>query len=232
MHKLLWRVLLASIVLVGCGGGTELETEQDVAEHDAAPFAAQLAAARSPTRNIAIWGDSLTPGVQEQLRAMYPKRSVYNGGAAGQTSSEIRLRFEADTAHRDQVTIIWAGRNNYRAPDTVMEDVAAMVAGLGHDRFLVVSIINGDYASEHKHMSGLNTINSLNRALAMQYPGRFIQARSRLLKSFDPTSAQDLIDVADGIPPSSLRQDPIHLKPAGSMVVARLIQHRIRIMGW
>jgi hypothetical protein len=120
--------------------------------------------------------------------------------------------------------IIWAGRNNYVAPETVKADVAAMVAALGHQNYLVLSVLNGDFGGyESAGGDGYRFITGLNRDLANTYGPRFLDVRSALIAAFNPAMPQDLVDRTRDVVPSSLRADSIHLAPAGYNFVATTV---------
>lgn len=183
--------------------------------------------------SIAVWGDSLALGLTNALQALYPTRATYMGGVGGQTSTQVAARMLADTSHRDWLTVIWAGRNNWTDPVTVKADIAAMVAALPHGHYVVVGIINGDYSSEYTGTPGLATIEALNSNLATTYGSRFVEARAPLIAAADPASAQDAIDVAHGVPPTSMRgTDPLHLNAAGQAVVAGRVKAVFDANGW
>jgi lysophospholipase L1-like esterase len=84
--------------LAGCGGGGGTsDPDMNVAlPPPPAPAPAQVAEPAPPqapaTRNIALWGDSLTQDYAPVLQALLPARSVFNGGEDGQISTEIAAR--------------------------------------------------------------------------------------------------------------------------------------------
>lgn len=186
---------------------------------------------------IAAWGDSLTAGSglpeSESYPANFSKITGYqyvNGGVGGETSTQIKDRMVAATATYTYPTIIWVGRNNYNSPATVKADIATMVATLGHDRYLVLGIINGDYATEYVGQSGYNTIVALNSDLAAIYGSRFVDIRTYLVSLYDTLLPQDVIDHANDVPPSSLRFDQLHLNNAGYSAVADKLLENVSIL--
>lgn len=199
------------------------------------------------TRNITAWGDSLTDGqpftraesYPTQLEALLPDRIVTNEGIGGETSTQILARMLADTSHRHDITVIWMGRNNLTDPARVQADVAAAVKSLGSDRFVVVTILNGDfYGTEDKGAPGYEAIMDINRSFALRYPGRVLDIRSYLVSLYDPANPQDVRDHARDIPPSSLRAhwnggiDLLHLSPEGNAKVANRVAEFITERGW
>ncbi len=184
--------------------------------------------------NIAAWGDSLTAGTGSTgINGDYPNKlgnlsgyTVYNGGVGGDTSTQIKVRMLADTARYVLPTVIWAGRNNYTSPSTVMADIAAMVAALGHTNYIILSILNGEFGIEYTGQSGYNQIVGINASLASLYGAHYIDVRSYLVSQHNGT-AQDLIDLGHDIVPASLRFDSIHLTSAGYALVAAQVYAQI-----
>ncbi|MCX6703403.1 MAG: GDSL-type esterase/lipase family protein [Candidatus Zambryskibacteria bacterium] len=184
--------------------------------------------------NIATWGDSLTAS-SGGSGTTYPNklsdftgRTVYNGGVGGESSTSIKLRMIADNVRRDWGTIIWVGRNNYSDPVTVKADIAAMVASLGHTRYLVLSILNG--TGELSGSAKYNTIIQLNNDLATIYGSHYVDVRSYLVSQYNSGIPQDVTDRANDVPPSSLRSDSLHLNAAGYTAVANKVYQNISLL--
>ena len=163
-------------------------------------------------QNIATWGDSLTAGTggtpfPTQLAAL-SGYTVYNGGVGGDTSTQIATRMLGDTAKHSWPTIIWAGRNNYSDPTTVKADIAAMVASLNSQNYIVLSVLNGSYGGyEIPGGAGYAYITQLNSDLASTYGSHFLDVRSYLVSLYNPSIPQDVTDHSNDTPPSSLRSD-------------------------
>ncbi len=128
---------------------------------------------------------------------------------------------------------IWAGRNNTAADvptyvSEAMADIAAMVAQIPHDRYLIGSVINGggEYAGSSTH----SKITALNAALAGLYGPRFVDVRTPLVAAGDPIA--DAADIAGDTTPSSLRFDGIHLTSDGYRIVAGAFVAAHKAMGW
>lgn len=179
--------------------------------------------------NIACWGDSLTSGTGAgspngppwptvlQTSTNY---GVFQGGVGGQTSTQIRARMQADTAKFSYSAIIWAGANNLNQQATVLADIAAMVASLGHNRYLVISEHwgGGDSTAQAQGLA-------INAQLAAIYGSHYLDTRTYLWSLYNPGIPQDVIDHANNDIPSSLRLvgDQIHLNTAGNAAVSALI---------
>lgn len=184
------------------------------------------------------WGDSLTYGTGgiatggeirswpwwfTQISGGIP---VINKGVGGETTSMIKTRMLAEPALHDNFTVIWAGRNNVGGFSTNMSyaeaDIAAMVAALPPTTpFLVLGVTNSD--SEPIGSVALNNINTFNSHLAATYGPHYLDIRSILVESYDPSLPQDVINHAGDMPPASLLSDGLHLNPAGYEVVGSAI---------
>jgi lysophospholipase L1-like esterase len=230
--------VVATFLLGACGGGGGGGTDAS-----ATPAAAAGTAAPQLSGNIAAWGDSHTsglpdrpdvPGFAVKLRALATGRQVFDGGVAGQTSTQIADRQVQDTAHDDWVTVLWYGGNNETQADRIKADLARSIASLapGNDRFIVMAVVNSSAPWERRGTPDYQTIVQLDADLAAAYPQNFLDIRSFLVSQFDPNSAIDVADHADDIPPTSLRADGVHLNHAGYEAVARRVWAFIQAKGW
>ena len=163
--------------------------------------------------NVAAWGDSLTSGNQDLTGPTYPSAlstamsgtSVYNGGVGGNTSTQIATRMLAATDKYGYFSIFWAGANNFASQSTILADVASMVAALtGTKRYLVLGVLNGNFPDRQSGQTGYGQILADNAALAAAYPANYFDARAYLI-SLATSSAEDVIDVAHDVIPTSLR---------------------------
>ena len=226
---------VAVLILGGCGGGAGGTAGGGgvIAVPGPAPAPAPASPPASP--NIAAWGDSLTPPFAANLQVLYPARVVFDGGMAGQTSTEISARQRADTSGRNAwINIFWYGTNNPTQPAQIKADIAASVAALapGNDRFLVLGVVNKDRPEEIRGGAVYNTIVQLNKDLAAAYPDNYLDIRSYLVNHYNPSVPQDVIDFQNDVMPFSLRHDEGHLNNDGSVLVARRIQEFINAKGW
>lgn len=191
---------------------------------------------------IATWGDSLTRGNGSSLTTRdnsYPgrlaalsSRWVFNGGIGGQTSTEVRSRLIAATDKYSRATIIWVGRNNPTAPATVLADVAAMVAALGHMRYLVLSVTGAELGAAEYAPSGATYLDiaTINSGFSSAYGTRYVDVRSYLVSLYNPGVPQDVTDFGHDIPPSTLRSDTVHLNDAGYQAVANKVFEKIGVL--
>ena len=202
-------------------------------EENTATVAQMSATEAVDNSTIRFYGDSLTNGLGI---ATYPSKvgalsgyQTLNFGIGGETSTQIRTRLVADTTRVNMPTVIWAGRNNFQSPATVKADVAAMVAALGHNRYLVLGVTNATQADEYAGQAYHTTITQLNTDLAAIYGTRFIDIRTILVNSGTGTG-QDLTDKNNDAIPLSLRTDTIHLNRLGNAVVANAVYAKIALL--
>jgi len=175
---------------------------------------------------ITAWGDSLSGGTPTAWPAqlnLLTALTVNVRGVGGNTSTQIKTRFLAEPERWGDITIIWAGRNNWSNPETVKADVATMVANLTTTDYLVLGVTNGAASSEWAGTSGYATMTGLNADLAATYGSRFVDIRKILVNAYNPALPQDVIDFGHDTLPASLRGDAIHLNDAGHIVVATAV---------
>jgi hypothetical protein len=185
------------------------------------------------SRNIAFWGDSLTPPVAANLQLFYSDRTVFNGGISSQSSFDVLAREQADTAKHGWVTVLWFGHNNDANPQQVKNDMAAAVAALspGNNRFVVLSLLNKADV-EYKGTAMYNTVLQLNADLQAMFPNNYVDVRTALVNAYNPNSPADVTAHANDVPPPSLLHDADHLNNDGSVLVATKVRDFIAAKGW
>lgn len=129
---------------------------------------------------------------------------VENAGVGGETTTQVKTRFLANRLNWTQ--LIWMGRNNPSPINVVLSDYAACIAALGHQRFLVTSILPN--RTETTGTGPRSTIDSLNAQLAAAYPANFVNLIPVIC-----TDPGDVVPVAFKSVPGS-DGDP-HLNDAG-----------------
>lgn len=192
-----------------------------------------------------VWPGTSLGGSLAGVEGMLFHRAGEDGGPAFfefvAAAAEARISvyvppntpFVPDTEqYRGDTSVLWLGRNNYPAVDQVVADVAACVAHLASDRFLVLSILNGTYPGEESGGLGLGYILDINGRLAAAYGERYVDVRTVLVDAYDPSSPGDVQNHADDVPPASLRHDTIHLNWAGTVIVAEAVAARLDAFGW
>lgn len=148
------------------------------------------------------------------------------------------MRFTARLGE-DHIQILWLGRNDNQSPDQIKSNVAHCVNRLRDTggRYLILSVLNGAYGDEGAGNAAYDVIVGVNNDLEELYPRNFVDIRRLLISEglaragITPT-AQDETDIANDIPPSSLRNDNIHLNAAGYTVVAEILAEQLRSRGW
>lgn len=142
-----------------------------------------------------------------------------------------------EDGHEYDINIIWLGRNNTADPNLtsiVLDAAEACIAHLKakNKRFVVMSILNGDYSNEYVGGAVYDRIMAANAALQARWPENFLNVRGPLVRSYNPDNPQDVIDFGHDIPPSSLRNDNIHLNDSGYDIVEELVYNFIKSKGW
>ncbi|MET3514357.1 hypothetical protein ABIC63_002129 [Pseudacidovorax sp. 1753] len=143
-----------------------------------------------------------------------------------------------------RINILWPGRNNdWTSPTQIMSDLDAMTKVLieaGNRRFVVMTVINGNYAAEYAGASRYVQLMAINRAIMRRYPNNVVDVRSYLINralaylGITPT-AQDLIDIGNDTVPTSCRAvgDNIHLNGITYAAIgANLLAPFITAKGW
>lgn len=165
--------------------------------------------------NNVAWGDSLTDGNQDGSGVTYPNVlatlygtpvAIINDGVGGNTSSQILTRFLAAPTTWGLGTLIWSGRNDYDNGALVQSNIATMVGDLTTPHYLVLSIINGEYATyEYVGGVGYNQIVAINSALSSTYGSRYLDVRAMLVAAYNPANGADVLDHTHDVPPFTLR---------------------------
>lgn len=224
---------LASAVLAACGGGGG---SADGA--DAAPSAQAAGSNVAGPSKVALWGDSMVPGVARALQLLDPVREVFDGGVPGDTSMQVLARQSADTAHRDWINVFWFGHNNVRIDETtaaaqVKADIATAVGLLasGNHRFIVLSVVNNAFTAV-RGSSQYGVVTQLNADLAAAYPANSFDMRAFMVAQSNPNDWQGSTDLANDVPATPLRADDIHLNGYGADVVAARLKALLDQRGW
>jgi lysophospholipase L1-like esterase len=249
---------MASVMLGGCGGGSDYSVGGQAATAPDMPPAPTPAAPPPPSpvapvppppatpapapapvlaSDIATWGDSLTVFFAVNLQLLYPNRAIYNGGVGGETSTQIATRQLADASvsgHNSWINVFWYGHNNDMASAQIKADIAASVAALvrGNGRFIVLSLINKATPNESRGAPGYASIMQLNSDLAALYPQNYLDVRKALVDQYNPAIPQEVMDFQNDVVPTSFRFDEIHLQNIGSVLVAKKVQEFVNAKGW
>lgn len=148
-------------------------------------------------------------------------------GAEVIANRPLPLYLDIGDLARGDINIIWIGQNG---PNDVraIQDAKAIIQRMTalDKRFLVISKPGG------------TTANDADDALWFaEFGRRFIPIRQYMVKygladaGIEPT-AQDLIDMANGTVPGSLRSDSVHWLAAGYTILANIIFQRLKELEW
>ena len=128
---------------------------------------------------------------------------------------------------------IWVGRNNTTNTQTVLDDVAGIVATIKNKarRFVVLAVINGgaEYTGTTKHTE---IVVNINTALQAAYPNNFVDVRQPLVDGYDVNIQTDVDDFNGDTVPGSLRTDGVHLTTPGYQIVADTVFNFMKNKGW
>lgn len=246
MHRRAALACLATTLLGACGGGGGGGADSSIASASSVSAGSVPATSSLPAlvsggvlaKDVAAWGDSLTPPLVRALAPLYNDRAVHDGGVAGETSAQIAARQVIDSAHRDWITVFWVGHNDIRidstaGPANIKAELASMVARLapGNGAYLVLSVVNN--ASEARRGSAqYDAVMRLNAELLALYPLNWFDMRGFMVSQFDPGNPQQLADFQADVPSSNLRFDDIHLTGYGADIVARRLKQELDRRGW
>jgi lysophospholipase L1-like esterase len=123
------------------------------------------------------------------------------------------------------------GSANRADPEQTKAALAAIVAALPHDRYIIVSPFHR-FDTEAAGTAIFEIIVRLNRELAALYPNNFLDARTLLINLNDPRLAEDAANLRQQIPPDRVVWDYIHLNYEGYRAIARELLTMIRARGW
>ncbi len=131
---------------------------------------------------------------------------------------------------RTVINVFWIGGNNFFNPDQVKADIASAVGFLLTSNFVVLGILNA--GSEPAGTASYNEVIQLNADLAATYPDNFIDVRSILVQGYDASNPADVLDYANDVPPTSLRNDDQHPNDVGYSLAAAHVATFIQVRGW
>ncbi|SVT89413.1 flagellar biosynthesis, cell-distal portion of basal-body rod [Klebsiella pneumoniae] len=147
--------------------------------------------------------------------------------------------------HRESVNILWIGRNNASSIMQILSDMKAITDRLARQNRRFVVLPEFPMASEVIGTNGQAQVMYLNSELKRLYPGNYCEINGvDLLQNFknhyNPDYPQDVEDIANGITPTSLRQDTLHpsqsLRPnalfVGTEVNAIFVHQFMVSKGW
>jgi len=121
-------------------------------------------------------------------------------------------RFIPDTPYQSYLPVFWEGRNNLFStaagpwgPAQIESDLATQIASLPAGlNYIVMPVLNQNYAGERKGTANYAAVLSINSTLAATYGIHFLDIRSILVNSYNPSSPVDVTDYGYDMPPTSL----------------------------
>lgn len=174
-----------------------------------------------PTPFVA-WGDSISLRWPVEL-SQDASRPTFGNGVSGDTSAQILERMNVSPHLWKNTTIIWAGRNDYAAGtpnSTILANIASMVANLGHQRYIVLGILNANVPNEWNTGADYPRLISLNNSLASIYGAHYFDMREYMVQNYNPANPQDVIDYGHDVTPTTLRIDLLHPNDHGAALIA------------
>lgn len=121
-------------------------------------------------------------------------------------------RYLPNLPYSSDVPIFWEGRNNLLdstpgpwGMQAILSDIAAQVATVPPGKnYLVLSVLNENGPNERNSGVYYPNLMELNTALSQTYGSHYLDIRSILVNSYDPTSPTDVTDHSFDMWPSSL----------------------------
>ena len=128
--------------------------------------------------------------------------------------------------------VLWMGVNNVSQVETIKADIRACVAHLktlGKRVLILTLITNSDWTIG---TANYNSMTAVNDWLKAEYPSNHYDILAFLRSQYNPAIPQDVTDYNNGITPSSLRVDGIHLNTTGNNLVADKVYEFFNSRGW
>ncbi|MGA2556762.1 MAG: tail fiber domain-containing protein [Verrucomicrobiota bacterium] len=179
--------------------------------------------------NVSFWGDSLSDGggtggpYGNLCTSFIPQIVPTINGYSGQNSAYILSQFRAASSQWPNVQVIWSGNNDVNstytlaAAEAVTNNIWQMITNLpAPTNYIIIGIdCNQSNSNGTPNQAGILLMNTW---LSNTYSPRYLDVYHMLLSH--PSTSQDLLDVAGGVVPTSLRYDAVHLNLAGYTLVA------------
>jgi hypothetical protein len=127
-------------------------------------------------------------------------------------SAPGKPQFIPDTPYQDYMPIFWEGRNNLIetawgpwGQSQILSDLAAQVAATPPAmNYLVLSVLNENAPRERKGGATYSSVIAVNDALSSTYGTHYVDVRSILVNSYNPSLPTDVSDFDNDVPPTSL----------------------------
>ncbi|WP_414457586.1 hypothetical protein [Klebsiella pneumoniae] len=181
------------------------------------------------------------PGVAVSVTELTP--FVYYPYTVDATSTVAKgIRYDE---HGDAINILWLGRNNARQIGQILNDAKAIIGHLTAHNKRFVLLPEFHMSTETIGTSGQANILYLNQQYKKLAPDNYCEIDGvDLLANFNahynPAYSQDVTDIANGVTPTSLRQDSLHPSQTlqanalyvGADVNAQFVHQFIVKKGW
>ena len=143
-------------------------------------------------------------------------------------------------AYADRHVAIWSGRNSFKG--TVPAVIVALIRGMIDyltprvKRVIVMSI--PPWVGEEYGQGFRTQLDNCNAAIAAAFPEYWLDISAWLRTAEAATAAgialtaDDLVDIANGLTPRSLRSDAGHLNALGNTAVAYRVHQESQTRGW
>lgn len=146
-------------------------------------------------------------------------------------------------AKSSDLMVFWLGRNDFAAltdpvalqaaADAIFARVEDGIRALEtlKKRFIILGVTAKADVTEYVGTNSYNAKRALAARFAARYPDSFIDI-GMILNGSGTGTGQDLTDYNNGVIPTSLRSDLVHLNNTGYGIVATAIKNRITEKGW
>jgi lysophospholipase L1-like esterase len=155
----------------------------------------------------------------------------YQNGDGQTITRPYKLTFADSVSLKNKTMVIWSGSNNSPTLsniDNVISKINAMINYNGNNNYIVVGMTS---------LTAMPDVLEINKRMALAFGDHFLDI-SEYLRTYGledagitPT-AQDIIDIANGDIPTSLRTDPVHLTTKANEIVANQIYIKGQGLGY
>lgn len=183
---------------------------------------------------ICFWGDvmvsDMTTNIPNTMATGFTGNGVYQGGASGENSASVKARFDKAPGFKNRTHVFWVG-HTWNSNAQTKADLAAMVAALGHTRYLILGTVNNGNTAAERGSGGARYLEivQLNTDLAALYGSNFYDIRAAMVA--DGVLNADSQSTSYDAPPSYWQPSSVSLNAAGSTFAAGLIWAKLKALG-
>ena len=136
---------------------------------------------------------------------------------------------------KDTIQVFWWGRNNVptlTGLDTLIDNAIDLMSS--PKRFIIIGVLPAQ--TEIIGTANYNAIIAMNNTLRNNYPNNYVESTPPTTLEmadlvYTPTT-QDNTDIANGIFPTGMRADAIHLNGFAYNIIANRVAKIIKLYGW